>query len=282
MTQPPGTGAWPPPSPWASPPSGAVPADPDPPPDPAPPSAAERGHEAAGHEAAGHEAAGHEAAGHQAAGHQAGPPSYEGSGYAMSPGQPGGEPAPWSGTPPFPALGPSVDERARAVGVPPMGVVVPPPPPGPGVRAPFAAPPTERNRKRMWIMLGVGAVLLVLCCGGGVFGFGAMVYSQAHALPVQARTVVTRYLDALRAGDYGGAYDQLCGQVRDRVTEESFAADQSRRPRMVAYTLDTAQITGSEVIVPARLETADGEVLRHEFGLVEDQRAGALRICHGE
>src|SRR5437016_152585 len=45
---------------------------------------------------------------------------------------------------------------------------VPSPPRGPGVAPPFAAPPTDRSRKSLWIGLGVGALLLVLCCVGGV------------------------------------------------------------------------------------------------------------------
>src|SRR5436309_9937590 len=94
---------------------------------------------------------------------------------------------------------------------------VPAPPPGPGVRAPFAAPPTERDRKRLWISLVVGAVLLLLCCGGGVVGFGVLVVATDRALPAEATAVVERYLTGLRDGDYQKAYDQLCGAHQDAV-----------------------------------------------------------------
>src|SRR5437899_7527140 len=91
---------------------------------------------------------------------------------------------------------------------------VPAPPPGPGVRTPFAAPPTERDRKRLWISLGVGALLLVLCCAGGIVGFGALVVAQNKAIPQEAVTVVDRDLSGLRARNYQQAYDQLCAARR--------------------------------------------------------------------
>src|SRR5207249_4522642 len=94
------------------------------------------------------------------------------------------------------------------------GSAVPGAPAGPGVRAPFAAPPTERDRRRLWTGIGIGALVLVLCCGGGIVGFGTLVVAQAQALPKEAVVVVTRYLDGLRDQNHRQAYDQLCGQLQ--------------------------------------------------------------------
>lgn len=154
----------------------------------------------------------------------------------------------------------------------------PPPPPGPGVRAPFAAPPSERDRRRMWIGIGIGAVLLVLCCGGGIVGFGALVVARARALPAEAVTVVERYLKGLHDGDFEQAYDQLCGQLRDRETLDRFTARQRGLPHVDSYTIGSASVTSNEVIVPAVVE-AGGERQSRTFVLVADQRAGGLRIC---
>jgi hypothetical protein len=165
--------------------------------------------------------------------------------------------------------------------VPPPGQV-PPPPPGPGVQAPFAAPPTERDRKRLWIGLGVGAALLVLCCGGGAFGIGALVVSRTDALRTEATSVVGQYLDGLRDGNYRRSYDLLCGDVRAVNTLDAFTSRQERRPRVVSYTLDPPQLTSTGVVVDAQVTTTGGSSDRRSFELVEDADVGALRICSGE
>src|SRR2546421_11834542 len=99
---------------------------------------------------------------------------------------------------------------------------VPPPPPGPGVQAPFATPPTERDRKRLWIGLGVGAALLVVCCGGGAFGFGALIVNRAGALRTEAVAVVRQYLNYLRTDSYASAYQLLCSDLRDSMNQSEF------------------------------------------------------------
>jgi hypothetical protein len=157
---------------------------------------------------------------------------------------------------------------------------VPPAPPGPGVRAPFAAPPTERDRKRMWIGLSIGAALLVLCCGGGIVGFGALVVAQTRALPREAATVVDRYLGALQDGNYKVAYDQLCSDLRAQEDLAEFTARQRRLPVLESYTVGTPRMAGNEVIVPAQVESGGTNHTRY-FSLVPDQEAGGLRICRG-
>ena len=87
---------------------------------------------------------------------------------------------------------------------------VPAPPRGPGVAPPFAAPPTDRNRRGLWIGLGVGGLVLVLCCVGGLFGFGLILVSGAEKVKTEAHQVVTDYLSALQREDYNKAYDLLC------------------------------------------------------------------------
>jgi len=156
----------------------------------------------------------------------------------------------------------------------------PPAPPGPGVRAPFAAPPSERDRRRMWVGIGIGAVLLVLCCGGGIVGFGALVVARTRALPAEAVAVVDQYLAGLRDGDFKQAYDQLCGQARDQETLDRFTARQRGLPHIDSYTIGQPDASGAEVIVPADVE-AGGDRQSRTFGLVQDQEAGGLRICRG-
>jgi hypothetical protein len=180
--------------------------------------------------------------------------------------------APWSpaGAPGWPAPG----------GAPAsVGVDVPPPPAGPGVQVPFGAPPGERDRRRLWIGLGVGGALLALCCVGGIFGFGALLVQTSRNLTNQATTVVTSYLGALRDSEYAKAYEQLCAGLRRQVSLESFAASQREVPRVLNFTLDAPQPQGSSVWVQAHVNREDGPQ-EPAFRLVQEGRGTvALKIC---
>lgn len=157
--------------------------------------------------------------------------------------------------------------------------MVPAPPPGPGVRAPFVTPPTERDRKRMWIGLGVGGALLVLCCVGGLFAFGALVVAGQRAVPNEARIAVTAYLDGLKDHDYHAAYDRLCTRIQQDESYEEFAGRQRDQPDITSYSLDEPVVEGSSVMVGATISRTDGAVATVRYTLISDQQAGELRIC---
>jgi len=142
---------------------------------------------------------------------------------------------------------------------------------------PFAAPPTERDRKRLWISLGVGGFLVLLCLVGGAVGLAALVAS-ARVTPADATDRVTHYLDALRGHDYPAAYDDLCTDRRDKQTEKEFAQAQSGQSDISSYQLDTPVQRRDGFSVPAHVEAVDGRSTRVTFGLVLDS-PGELRIC---
>ncbi|HEX6501400.1 MAG TPA: hypothetical protein VF054_20570 [Micromonosporaceae bacterium] len=155
----------------------------------------------------------------------------------------------------------------------------PEPPPGPGVRPPFAAPPSDRDRTRLWIGLGVGALALVVCCVGSLFGLGILAVAGGNELTSQARQVVTDYLDALRAARYDNAYDLLCEPLRQRETEEEFAARMSGGARVVDFTVGTPRV-GNEIVVPADVTVASGRRVAQSFTLAQDRSAETrLKIC---
>jgi hypothetical protein len=155
---------------------------------------------------------------------------------------------------------------------------IPDPPPGPGVRTPFAAPPTERDRKRLWIGLGVGLALLVVCCGGGVFGFGALVYSQSRALPDEAVSVVNDYLHDLSEANYARAYALLCQAHQDNVGLSEYIEGKRVSPAVTTWEVGQPAVGRSEIAVPVHLD----QIGDRTFILVEDQQAAGLRICGGE
>ena len=163
-----------------------------------------------------------------------------------------------------------------------MTTPVPPPPPGPGVQAPFAAPPTERDRKRLWIGLGVGAALLVLCCGGAAVGIGALVVNRSNALQTEAVAVTRQYLGNLQAQAYGSAYRLLCDSLRGTMSLSEYTARERGRPRITRFSVGSPSIRGSELLVPAEVEGDDGGLRHPTLALVEEGQPAALRICGGE
>jgi hypothetical protein len=156
----------------------------------------------------------------------------------------------------------------------------PPPPPGPGVRVPFAAPPAERDRRRMWITLGVGGALLALCCVGGIFGIGALVVQTSRNLTSEATQVVGGYLGALRQGNYQAAYNRLCERLQGQVSVDRFESSEAAKPRVTDYSLDQPRPQGSVVLVQTEVTRAGGEHETPEFQLVrEGESATSLKIC---
>lgn len=159
---------------------------------------------------------------------------------------------------------------------------VPGAPPGPGVRTPFAAPPTERDNKRLWIVLGIGLAVVLVCCVGGIFGFGALVYSQngSQVQPREAVSVVGDYLQDLQYNDYTGAYNLLCDNDQQQESMNEFQYRQSQRSVIKDYSIGQPRSSFSSVDVPVLVlrysgpETDDFTVIR--------QQAGGLRICGGE
>jgi hypothetical protein len=150
------------------------------------------------------------------------------------------------------------------------------------VRAPFATPPTERDRKRLWLGLGIGAALLVVCCGGGVVGLGALVVNRTDALRTEASRVVTEYLSDLSGEHYDSAYRLLCGSLRGAMTESQFADRQDSGPRVARFAITSTTISGAEVVVGVAVTGDDGTSRYRTLTLVEEGDPPALHVCGGE
>lgn len=152
--------------------------------------------------------------------------------------------------------------------------LVPPPPQGPGVAAPFAAPPSDRNKRGMWIGLGVGALVLLLCCVGGVVGVGVVVVSVTDQMKRQSTEVVTTYLESLLDRDFGTARRQLCEDLARDLTRERLSQQMRERP-FTGYRLDKPNV-GAALEVTAHLTVTGGEVIeRYELAAEGD----IVKIC---
>jgi hypothetical protein len=142
--------------------------------------------------------------------------------------------------------------------VPPPGQGVPAPPQGPGAAPPFAAPPTERDKRRMWISLGIGAVVLLLCCAGAAGGIGVIIFGGIEDSKRQAAATVEAYLDAVQDGNTRGARVHICSDLGPGVSASDLVSRTSSTD-FTGYTLGEPELA-STIDVPATLQTPSGEV----------------------
>jgi hypothetical protein len=165
-----------------------------------------------------------------------------------------------------------------AVPAGPIAVGVPPPPPGPGVSPPFAAPPTEGRTRRLWFGLGVGALALVLCCGGGAAAVVGLAIAGSQAVTEQARAVTGDYFAAVRDKEYGKAYDLLCDDDQTRESPAEFERRISAEPEIASYKVRDANVS-TEVSVPVDVTYTGGTQQTQRVTLAPDGKTGALEVC---
>jgi hypothetical protein len=159
----------------------------------------------------------------------------------------------------------------------PPAVEAPAPPAGPGVQPPFAAPPSEGRTARVWLGLGVAALAVVLCCGGGLAAGAGLVVTGSAAINEQAHAAVEDYLQAVGAGRYSQAYRQLCDDLRVQQSLSEFTARVSQQPRVRDYELFQTRVRGNEVVVPATVTYTNGTQAEVDYRVA--QETSGLRFC---
>jgi hypothetical protein len=143
--------------------------------------------------------------------------------------------------------------------MPPPGPSIPAPPQGPGAAPPFAVPPTERDKRRMWRSIGIGIAVLLLCCTGAAGGIGVIIYSGVDEAKRQAKATVNAFLGAVHDGDARGARQYVCEDPAQGVnapTLVSRAADTD----FSTYTFGDPDANSSGIDVPVTLTTPRGDV----------------------
>jgi hypothetical protein len=155
-------------------------------------------------------------------------------------------------------------------------VGIPAPPPGPGVAPPFAAPPRDRDTKRLWIGLGIGGFVLILACVGGVLGIGLLASGSEDLVRGQATSVVNTYLSALRDRQYQSAWREVCTNLTSRHSLAEFRAAVGDPP--TGYSVDAVDIQADTIIVQATLRNDTG-TKQVQYPIVQD--GTTLRICGG-
>ncbi|WP_432830185.1 Rv0361 family membrane protein [Dactylosporangium sp. CA-092794] len=162
--------------------------------------------------------------------------------------------------------------------MPPQLDEVPPPPRGPGVLAPFAAPPRDRDLRGLWWTLGIGGLVAVLCCVGGIVGIGFLIPYANSLGQAQVAAVVEDYLTAVRDEDYATARRQLC-DTEARTHTVGWFEDHYDQNRVTDFTVnaDDVRIT-DQIVVPARVEQG-GTWTEQEY--LMQQNGTRYVICGG-
>jgi len=120
----------------------------------------------------------------------------------------------------------------------------------------------------------IAAVFVVAAVAvGGFFLF------RGTRTPEQgARIAAEAFLDRLRAGNIGGAYDQLCNETRERVERDDFVAGIGGRPAVRGYTIDGLAVAGDrDATVTATLTDPGGNPTAYELRVTVDR--GIWRVC---
>jgi hypothetical protein len=143
---------------------------------------------------------------------------------------------------------------------------------------PFVAPPTDGARQRRWWSLGLAGAAVVVLCVGSLIGAGGLVVFGSQMVLDQSKATVVKYLTALRAADYGQAYDELCLSVRNSVSRTMFEDAQTTLPRIFSFTVATPQV-GQDIEVPATIRYATGDVSSVRYVVQQDSGAADFKVC---
>ena len=159
--------------------------------------------------------------------------------------------------------------------------LAPPPPPGPGVRPPFVAPPTDGSRRRRTrtIVLSISAaVVALIVAAGGIVGLYLL---AEEAIRDEARTVVTRYLTAIKDHDYPSAYRLLCPEQRDATSLDRYTRSFVGQPALTSFDVGEATYSRQELIVDvaAVLRFDSGTTSQVTYEVLQDQSTGEFKVC---
>ncbi|GAA0812697.1 hypothetical protein [Spirilliplanes yamanashiensis] len=152
-------------------------------------------------------------------------------------------------------------------------------PAGPGVVPPFPAPPTEGRSVRLWAGLGIGALVALLCCGGGTVAAVGLVASSQAAIQERLDANVGDYFDAVRDERWGEAYGLLCDEAQDAESPAEFAARVAEDAPIRSYEVGSIPLTAEELMVPVEVVRADGTTATLDVRLDQDPSTGDFLVC---
>lgn len=144
---------------------------------------------------------------------------------------------------------------------------------------PAMVPPPGKSNTTRIVLVVVGAVLALCCVGGGIGGF--LLHNAVKEATGPVRSTMDTFAGALVARDYPTAYGQLCGPVRDRVSQADFVRQQSAQPALTGYEIVGLNVTNNNGRVrgsaSVRFTPQSGTTVTQAYTLVKED--GVWRIC---
>jgi hypothetical protein len=158
----------------------------------------------------------------------------------------------------------------------PPGVTIQP---GPGVVPPFAAPPREGNRRRMWISLGIGAAVALLCCGGGIVGIVTLAVEGVKAERNEAQAVVAKFMTDWQRQDYPAAYQLVCDDITSSVSLSEFTG-QLQETQVESFQVQDPIVQDQAISVPVTVQFTDIAPATLSVDVTVD-KGGDSQVCGG-
>jgi hypothetical protein len=152
-------------------------------------------------------------------------------------------------------------------------------PAGPGVTPPFAAPPVEGRSTRLWVGLGIGALALLLCGGGGVAALIGLVLTTSKAADEQVRASVGAYFDAVRAKQYDEAYRLLCPPARAAESASAFATRVAAEDPIRTYDVQPVALASTDLNVDVDVVYDNGTQDTVQVQLRQNTSTGRFEVC---
>jgi hypothetical protein len=136
-------------------------------------------------------------------------------------------------------------------------------------------PPSLHGELRQPVALVAGLSAALLCAA---LAIGAFVGGHPRQDPARAARIATdTFVSRLIAGNFDGAYDQLCADTRQRVERDDFVSSVGSRPAVRSYQIDGVEAVDTGFSVSLTLADPSGAAAPQVFRVVEDR--GAWRVC---
>lgn len=156
---------------------------------------------------------------------------------------------------------------------------VPLPPPGPGVVVPFAAPPRDEDKSRTVVGVIIAIVVSILLCGGLLGGFGAIVVWTSNEMTAQAGTAAEKFLDDIVAQEYSKAYDSVCKDIKDNLSDREFV-QQWRSRDIESYVIgSTTNSDNGDLLVETQLTDSSGQRSKAALTVAVEGDSLAMAVC---
>ncbi|GAA3254718.1 hypothetical protein GCM10010532_103760 [Dactylosporangium siamense] len=141
------------------------------------------------------------------------------------------------------------------------------------VTNPFEVPQPPRPQRPWKTILIVLGVVLVLCCGGAIFG-GYRLFKGVQGATEPARTAAETFVTDLEHGDVDAAYGLLCKATKAKYTLETFRDGVSKQPKISSHAFGGVNVmnyngkVSATVVLVLTFDTSFTE--RHTFPLVKE------------